>query len=222
MLQYMQVMSLDGTELSSDGRSEVMSQGASAFQLWESLLPKRADTSVVLLLKDNEPSVKTEAVNILVKLLTNVVNHPGELKYRQVRLGNKTIEEKLLPANGAFEILFSVGFEESSDSLVLPFSASIPRISDFHKALMSLKLGPPTSNQQPSSAPSLATSSVISSAPTPSSSLATSVPAQTSPGALAMPDILAAEKEFQQKLVGGLAHMESYENPAAQALALEA
>ena len=31
--------------------SQVMSQGASAFQLWESLLPKRADTSVVLLLK---------------------------------------------------------------------------------------------------------------------------------------------------------------------------
>ena len=63
--------------------------------------------------------MKTEAVNILVKLLTNVVNHPGELKYRQVRLGNKIIEEKLLPASGAFEVLFSCGFEESDDKLAV-------------------------------------------------------------------------------------------------------
>ena len=32
-----------------------------------------------------------------------------------MKLTNKTIEEKLLPASGAFEILFSVGFEEAED-----------------------------------------------------------------------------------------------------------
>merc|ERR1719411_785133 len=131
-----------------------MSQGASAFQLWESLLPKRADTSVVLLLKDNEPSVKTEAVNILVKLLTNVVNHPGELKYRQVRLGNKTIEEKLLPASGAFETLFSCGFEETDDRLVLPLDTPDQILKEFLRALQNLDAPKPsTPAATPSAAP---------------------------------------------------------------------
>ena len=88
--------------------------------------------------------MKTEAVNILVKLLTNVVNHPGELKYRQVRLGNKTIEEKLLPASGAFEVLFSCGFEESDDKLVLPLNAPDQILRDFLQALQTLDASSPS------------------------------------------------------------------------------
>merc|ERR1719361_1554555 len=120
-----------------------MSQGASAFKLWESLAPHPTDTSVALLLQDNDPDVKTEAVNILVKLLTNVINHPGELKYRQIKLANKTIEEKLLPASGAFEVLFSCGFEESEDKLVLPFAVSNTIIKDFLTAIRQLDAPPP-------------------------------------------------------------------------------
>ena len=52
---------------------------------------------------------------MFLRLLGNIISDPTNPKYRQVKLTNKTIEEKLLPASGAFEILFSVGFEEAED-----------------------------------------------------------------------------------------------------------
>ena len=53
-----------------------------------------------------------DACEILVKLLANVIRDPQNMKYRSIRLSNPKIESKLLAANGAFEVLFSVGFEE--------------------------------------------------------------------------------------------------------------
>merc|ERR1719331_744322 len=150
-----------------------MSQGAGAFRLWESLAPQPTDTSVVHLLKDNGPDVKTEAVSVLVKLLTNVINHPGEIKYRQVRLGNKTVEEKLLPASGAFEVLFSCGFEETDDKLVLPLNTPDQILKEFLRALQNLDAPkPPTPAATPSApAPTPSTSTPLPTAqPQPSTS----------------------------------------------------
>ena len=56
--------------------------------------------------------MKKEAAEILIKLLGNVIKDPQNLKFRSIRLSNPKIESKLLAAQGAFEILFSVGFEE--------------------------------------------------------------------------------------------------------------
>ena len=84
-----------------------MSMGVSALAQWNSLAPKEIDTSVIALLDDNEEQVKKDAKDILVKLLGNIVNDPNNPKYRAVKLTNKVIEGKLLPASGAFEILFS-------------------------------------------------------------------------------------------------------------------
>ena len=64
------------------------------------------------LLLDNPPEVTKSAAEILVKLIGNVIRDPSNLKYRSVRLANPIIEANLLVATGAFEILFSVGFEE--------------------------------------------------------------------------------------------------------------
>ena len=47
----------------------------------------------------------------------------------------------LLVANGAFEALFSMGFEEDTDALFLPFSASIEVVKAFKSAIE--KLTPP-------------------------------------------------------------------------------
>ena len=89
------------------------------------MAPQEIDTSIVELLKDNSETVKKDAKDILVRLLSNVLNDPNNTKYRQIKLANKTIEEKLLPANGAFEILFSVGFEEADDKLILPLGSDV-------------------------------------------------------------------------------------------------
>ena len=56
-------------------------------------------------------------------------------RYRAVKLANKTIEGKLLPASGAFEILFSVGFEEADDKLFLPLDADLEPVKRFRDAI---------------------------------------------------------------------------------------
>ena len=93
------------------------------------------DTSIVSMLADNSDSVMNDAKDILVKLLGNVLNDPNNTKYRAVKLTNKTIQEKLLPAAGAFEILFSVGFEEADDKLILPLGADLKTIKSFKDAI---------------------------------------------------------------------------------------
>ena len=105
----------DGTVITKEGRSDIMSKGGRAFQQWESQAlggPEDVDVSVVDMLADNPDQVKREAGEILVRLLRNVMREPSNLKFRSVKLSNPKIESKLLTANGAFEILFSVGFEE--------------------------------------------------------------------------------------------------------------
>ena len=65
--------------------------------------------------------MRKDACEILVKLLSNVIRDPNNMKYRSIRLSNPKIESKLLAANGAFETLFSVGFEEVRKKSVLNF-----------------------------------------------------------------------------------------------------
>ena len=105
--------------------------GAAALAQWESLAHVEVDTSIIGLLRENTEEVKRDAGDILVKLLSNIVAAPNNIKYRQIKLANKTIEEKLLPASGAFEILFSVGFEEAEDKLILPASVDVKTVEKF-------------------------------------------------------------------------------------------
>lgn len=76
------------------------------------------DTSIVESLRENPKEVTLEAVEILLKLLGNVKKDPNNMKFRSIRLSNPKIESKLLVANGAFETLFSVGFEEARKVLL--------------------------------------------------------------------------------------------------------
>ena len=96
------------------------------------------DTSIVSMLADNSDTVMNDAKDILIKLLSNVLKEPNNTKYRAVKLTNKTIEEKLIPASGAFEILFSVGFEEADDKLILPLGADMRIIQIFKQAITSV------------------------------------------------------------------------------------
>ena len=134
----LKVVGVDGSEISKEGREEVMSLGAGAFAQWEKLAPACIDVSTVKLLNDNPEGVKKEALDILVKLLSNVVRDPHNIKYRQIKLSNKKIEENLLAATGAFEVLFSVGFEEDDDKLILPLNVSITNIEKFLDAVKEL------------------------------------------------------------------------------------
>ena len=99
------------------------------------------DTSAVKMLEDNEPHVISEAGEILLKLIGNVLRDPHNIKYRSIRLSNPKIEKKLLAATGAFEILFAVGFEEDTDSLLLPLDSSSTKLRAFKAALEKVMWG---------------------------------------------------------------------------------
>ena len=99
------------------------------------------DTSAVKMLEDNEPHVIKEAGEILLKLIGNVLRDPHNMKYRSVRLSNPKIESKLLVATGAFEILFAAGFEEDTDSLLLPLDASLTKLRAIKAALEKIMWG---------------------------------------------------------------------------------
>jgi hypothetical protein len=100
-----------GEIISRDGRQEIMSQGSLAFTQWEESCIE-IDTSMVSALADNPPQLLKDASEILLKLISNILRDPQSLKFRRIRLSNPKIEKMLLNANGAFEILFSMGFEE--------------------------------------------------------------------------------------------------------------
>ena len=163
------------------------------------LAPVEVDTSIVELLRENTEEVKKDAGDILVKLLSNIVAAPTNMKYRQIKLANKTIEEKLLTASGAFEILFSVGFEEAEDKLILPMSVNVKTIEKFLDALKNMDSKPEpveAVNTQPAAAAATSTTSESS--------------------ALILPGVLTSEREFLARLVSCSNHMDAYEDKAAQ------
>lgn len=134
----------DGSVITRDGRQDIQSRGASAFSYWETMakpIESAMDTSAVKMLEDNEPHVIKEAGEILLKLIGNVLRDPHNMKYRSVRLSNPKIESKLLVATGAFEILFAAGFEEDTDSLLLPLDASLTKLRAIKAALEKIMWG---------------------------------------------------------------------------------
>ena len=139
------VLSKNGDILSREGRQEIMQLGSGAFKHWEDSCID-IDTSIVSTLTDNSPEAFKNATEILLKLINNILRDEQNLKFRRIRLSNPKIESMLLTANGAFETLFSIGFEEDTDALFLPFSVSMGILQAFKSAIE--KLQPPSAPQQ--------------------------------------------------------------------------
>ena len=66
----------------------------------------------LLQLKRNETEIFDAAANILLTFANNIIKNPNESKYRRIRVGNEAVTNKLLPATGAIDCLFEMGFEE--------------------------------------------------------------------------------------------------------------
>ncbi|XP_071826369.1 UBX domain-containing protein 6-like [Apostichopus japonicus] len=50
--------------------------------------------------------------DILCKYVDNIYNHPGEDKYRKIRIGNKAFQERVVTLKGGIEFLQAVGFQQ--------------------------------------------------------------------------------------------------------------
>lgn len=77
-----------------------------------------------------------EAVRILLVLLDNVLKYPKELKYRSIRIENKSIKERLLSLEGCSQLLTAIGFKCSANEYILPLEASLDVLRSYRDALV--------------------------------------------------------------------------------------
>ncbi|XP_052796357.1 peptide-N(4)-(N-acetyl-beta-glucosaminyl)asparagine amidase-like [Mya arenaria] len=92
-------------------------------------------SSVQQLVNENPPKDFLTAAELLIKFASNVLKSPHDQKYRKIRLGNPTVENKLLPVSGAMECLFEMGFVEDGEFLSLPQSAPLSVLSHMRSQL---------------------------------------------------------------------------------------
>ena len=71
--------------------------------------PEMASALMIHTLNKDKEKVKV-CVDTLVKYLDNVLGHPGEEKYRKIRISNKAFSERISPLKGTEEFLQAAGF----------------------------------------------------------------------------------------------------------------
>ncbi|KZC08058.1 Peptide-N(4)-(N-acetyl-beta-glucosaminyl)asparagine amidase [Dufourea novaeangliae] len=86
------------------------------------------------LLKENDENVRCNAESALFTVCQNILSHPNDKQFREVCLDDPIVE-KLLPAIGAMECLFDIGFIEAADSLILPPEASLSKLQALENLL---------------------------------------------------------------------------------------
>ncbi|XP_068205912.1 peptide-N(4)-(N-acetyl-beta-glucosaminyl)asparagine amidase [Palaemon carinicauda] len=148
-------------------------------------------SSCVESLLENSDELLEDALETLIKIADNILKEPTSEKYRSVKLNNKIIIKKLIPAIGALEVLFLMGFEEGDDKLFLPFENSLDNLKEYHRQL--LKLKEKRSSITPGKSPIQACSAAtISSA------------------------VIAREMAFRSRLMNEFERVLIYESPAIQ------
>ncbi|KAK3097658.1 hypothetical protein FSP39_011805 [Pinctada imbricata] len=173
-----------------------------------------AFASLHQLLNDNDSTQFVEAAKILLKFADNILKNPNEPKYRRIRLGNQTVESKLLPVSGALECLFEMGFQEDGEYLTLHQGSPLSSLQYIRNKLdaeltkLQRTSNGPTSSRTPSnSAPSIPAATTVSqSQPRPINPLQN----------FSQQQIFQMEQRFFQKIQSNLVHVLMYEDPSIQ------
>ncbi|KAL0278989.1 UNVERIFIED_CONTAM: hypothetical protein PYX00_000645 [Menopon gallinae] len=80
--------------------------------LYEQLQEEKGLTACLILHSLNKNPEKIKAcVEILIRYFENILENPNEEKYRKIRLSNKVFVEKVMPMEGALQVLEAAGFE---------------------------------------------------------------------------------------------------------------
>ncbi|XP_018015644.1 peptide-N(4)-(N-acetyl-beta-glucosaminyl)asparagine amidase isoform X2 [Hyalella azteca] len=102
-----------------------------------SMIPPAVDPEVALLLT-NEETLCEKAITLLLKISSSIVQQPNEKRVRSLNLNSRAMELTLLPAHGAFELLFFMGFQEANDRLVMPDDACLETVKMYQEQLHQL------------------------------------------------------------------------------------
>ncbi|XP_012235870.2 peptide-N(4)-(N-acetyl-beta-glucosaminyl)asparagine amidase [Linepithema humile] len=89
-------------------------------------------------LEENENDVRDEARRALLNICHNLLRSPNDDKSRELRLDNDIVVEKLLPAIGALECLFHIGYIEDGERIFLPRNVSLSRLQSLSKLLSAM------------------------------------------------------------------------------------
>lgn len=71
--------------------------------------------SSITALEDNSMEIYMNCTEVLLRIARNILNEPNNPKYRSISLGSNVVTSKLLPASGAMQCLFEMGFQEVGD-----------------------------------------------------------------------------------------------------------
>ncbi|XP_077265699.1 N-glycanase Pngl [Temnothorax americanus] len=86
-------------------------------------------------LEENAEDVRDEARRALLSICRNVLRSPSNYRSRELRLDDEVVVEKLLPAIGAMECLFDVGYVEDGERIFLPRNASLSKLQSLSRLL---------------------------------------------------------------------------------------
>ena len=71
--------------------------------------------SILLVINEsNEETLVIKALDILMKLIKNILKSPQEEKFRNIKKTNKAIMNKLLSVGGMEDLILSIGYKDSS------------------------------------------------------------------------------------------------------------
>ncbi|XP_071167809.1 peptide-N(4)-(N-acetyl-beta-glucosaminyl)asparagine amidase-like [Mytilus edulis] len=164
-------------------------------------------SSIISLSTENPKDDFVQAAKIILKFADNILSNPNEEKYRKIRLGNPTVETKLLPIVGALECIFEMGFQEDGEYLTLPRTSPISQVKTIRDSLIQeiQKVSPVSVNGPQAAGGSVQPTRSISQ-PKPSTSAI-------------LPNYQQLERQFFQKIESNLSHVLKYENQGLQAKA---
>lgn len=96
--------------------------------LYEQLPEERALTACLLIHNCNIKAKAELCIETLSKYLENIVQNPGEEKYRKIRVSNRIFCERVKPIEGGYDFLLGAGFadQEIDDEQFLIYAEENP------------------------------------------------------------------------------------------------
>ena len=64
---------------------------------------------------------------LLLRYVSNIVDHPGEAKYRRVKTTNRFFIDRILPVDQGLAVMVALGFEEDDDTGALVYAPTDAR-----------------------------------------------------------------------------------------------
>ena len=98
--------------------------------------PTTATTPLAASIARAEASGGVDVLRTLHRILSNIVQHPTEAKYRQLKTTNAAFQRKCLNHDGARDVLVAAGFVENDGVLIMtPSAQAYPVLTGAERAL---------------------------------------------------------------------------------------